>query len=123
MADGCCNGIRRTESAGFRDEEQAGMGACVDLGKGYARCNLANHRERGHSQRLTDPHSHISSGDHQASQHVLLDQLCYDLTEGKGYGTEALQLMVDYLFLTKEIHRVQANTDPQTRLVSTCWRK
>jgi RimJ/RimL family protein N-acetyltransferase len=32
---------------------------------------------------------------------------------GKGYGTEALQLMVDYLFLAKDIHRVQANTDPE----------
>jgi len=35
---------------------------------------------------------------------------------GKGYGTEALQLMVDYLFLAKEIHRVQANTDPENKV-------
>jgi RimJ/RimL family protein N-acetyltransferase len=35
--------------------------------------------------------------------------------QGKGYGTEALQLMVDYLFLGKEIHRVQANTDPENK--------
>jgi len=35
--------------------------------------------------------------------------------QGKGYGTEALQLMVDYLFLAKEIHRVQANTDPENK--------
>jgi ribosomal-protein-alanine N-acetyltransferase len=35
---------------------------------------------------------------------------------GKGYGTEALQLMVDYLFLAKEIHRVQANTDPENKI-------
>jgi ribosomal-protein-alanine N-acetyltransferase len=34
---------------------------------------------------------------------------------GKGYGTEALQLMVDYLFLAKDIHRVQANTDPENK--------
>jgi len=34
---------------------------------------------------------------------------------GKGYGTEALQLMVDYLFLAKEVHRVQANTDPENK--------
>ena len=34
---------------------------------------------------------------------------------GKGYGTEALQLMVDYLFLSKEIHRIQANTDPENK--------
>jgi RimJ/RimL family protein N-acetyltransferase len=35
--------------------------------------------------------------------------------QGKGLGTEALQLMVDYLFLAKEIHRVQANTDPENK--------
>ena len=35
---------------------------------------------------------------------------------GKGYGTEALQLMVDYLFLAKEIHRIQANTDPENEV-------
>jgi len=30
---------------------------------------------------------------------------------GKGFGTEALQIMVDYLFLSKEIMRIQAQTD------------
>jgi len=35
---------------------------------------------------------------------------------GKGYGTEALQLIVDYLFLATEIHRVQANTDPENKV-------
>lgn len=35
---------------------------------------------------------------------------------GKGYGTEALELMVDYLFLAKDIHRVQANTDPENKV-------
>lgn len=30
---------------------------------------------------------------------------------GKGYGTEAIQLMVDYLFLTKDIVRIQVSTD------------
>lgn len=29
----------------------------------------------------------------------------------KGYGTEAIQLMVDYLFLTKDIVRIQVSTD------------
>lgn len=28
----------------------------------------------------------------------------------KGYGTEAIRLMVDYLFLTKDIVRIQATT-------------
>ena len=30
---------------------------------------------------------------------------------GKGYGTEATQLMVDYLFLSKDTIRIQAQTD------------
>ncbi|HVP27234.1 MAG TPA: GNAT family protein [Candidatus Bathyarchaeia archaeon] len=30
---------------------------------------------------------------------------------GKGYGTEAVKIMVDYLFLSKDVTRVQACTD------------
>lgn len=30
---------------------------------------------------------------------------------GKGYGTEAIQLMVDHLFLTKDVVRIQVTTD------------
>lgn len=30
---------------------------------------------------------------------------------GKGYGTEAFKIMVDYLFLSRDIVRVQAHTD------------
>ena len=30
---------------------------------------------------------------------------------GKGYGTEALEIMVDYLFLSKDAMRIQAQTD------------
>jgi len=30
---------------------------------------------------------------------------------GKGYGTEAVEPMVDYLFLSKDITRIQAHTD------------
>jgi RimJ/RimL family protein N-acetyltransferase len=29
---------------------------------------------------------------------------------GKGYGAEATQLMIDYLFLSKEVTRIQAHT-------------
>ena len=32
---------------------------------------------------------------------------------GRGYGTEATQLMVDYLFLSKDTMRIQAQTDPR----------
>jgi RimJ/RimL family protein N-acetyltransferase len=30
---------------------------------------------------------------------------------GKGYGTEALKMMVDFVFLTKDANRIQAQTD------------
>ena len=30
---------------------------------------------------------------------------------GKGYGTEAVRILVDYLFLSKDIMRIQATTD------------
>jgi len=32
---------------------------------------------------------------------------------GKGYCTEAVQIMVDYLFLSKETVRIQASADPR----------
>jgi RimJ/RimL family protein N-acetyltransferase len=34
---------------------------------------------------------------------------------GKGYGTEAVQLMVDYLFLSKDVVRIQAFTDVRNK--------
>ena len=34
---------------------------------------------------------------------------------GKGYGSEAVQLMVDYLFLSKDIVRIQAETHPYNK--------
>ncbi len=47
----------------------------------------------------------------QPSQHVEVGYALLPRKKGKGYGTEALQIMVDYLFLTKDIMRVQATTD------------
>jgi RimJ/RimL family protein N-acetyltransferase len=34
---------------------------------------------------------------------------------GKGYGTEAIQLMIDYLFLSKDIVRIQAITNVRNK--------
>ena len=34
---------------------------------------------------------------------------------GKGYGTEAVRIMVDYLFLSKDIMRIQATTDERNK--------
>jgi RimJ/RimL family protein N-acetyltransferase len=34
---------------------------------------------------------------------------------GKGYGTEAVQLMVDYLFLSKDLARIQAIVDVRNK--------
>jgi RimJ/RimL family protein N-acetyltransferase len=43
----------------------------------------------------------------------LLEISCILVPEerGKGYGTEAVKLMVDYLFLSKDITRIQAHTN------------
>jgi len=35
--------------------------------------------------------------------------------KGKGYGSEAVQIMVDYLFLSRDIQRIQATTDPRNK--------
>ena len=51
----------------------------------------------------------------QSSGSITIGYAIEPAEHGKGYGTEALQLMVDYLFLAKEIHRVQANTDPDNK--------
>jgi len=45
-----------------------------------------------------------------------LMEIGYDLIpseRGKGYGTEAVKLLMDYLFLSKDIVRIQAQTDPR----------
>lgn len=47
----------------------------------------------------------------QPSQHVEVGYALIPKEKRKGYGTEALQIMVDYLFLTKDIMRIQATTD------------
>jgi ribosomal-protein-alanine N-acetyltransferase len=52
----------------------------------------------------------------QSSGSITIGYAIEPIEHGKGYGTEALQLMVDYLFLAKEIHRVQANTDPENKV-------
>lgn len=43
----------------------------------------------------------------------------YDIVpseRGKGYGTEAVQIMVDYLFLSKDIVRIQAVTNAENEV-------
>lgn len=45
-------------------------------------------------------------------------EIGYDIIpaeRGKGYGTEATRLIVDYLFLTKDVHRIQAITDTRNK--------
>ena len=42
---------------------------------------------------------------------------------GKGYGSEAVQLMVDCLFLTKDTVRIQAETHPQNKASSKVLEK
>ena len=49
------------------------------------------------------------SGMMEIGYHIVSDE------RGKGYGTEAVQLMVDYLFLSQNIVRIQAITDVRNR--------
>lgn len=45
-----------------------------------------------------------------------LTEIGYSLVpneRGKGYGIEAVKIMVEYLFLSKDIVRIQAKTDPR----------
>lgn len=51
-------------------------------------------------------------------QPVRLMEMGYDIVASerrKGYGTEAVQLIVDYLFLSKDIERIQAMTDVRNK--------
>jgi len=49
----------------------------------------------------------MKSGDSTCIGYLLLSE-----ERGKGYGSEAVQIMVDYLFLHKDIVRIQAETHP-----------
>lgn len=49
---------------------------------------------------------------HPASKQLELSYTLIPSERGKGYGTEALGMMVDFLFLTKDTVRIQAQTDP-----------
>ena len=50
---------------------------------------------------------------HPASKQLEIGYTLVPSERGKGYCTEALEIMVDYLFLSKEIIRIQAQTDPR----------
>ncbi|MFW9830476.1 MAG: GNAT family N-acetyltransferase [Candidatus Thorarchaeota archaeon] len=52
--------------------------------------------------------AHFLSSGHRAIGYALLPS-----ERGQGYGTESVLIMVDYLFLTKNIVRIQAETHPQ----------
>ena len=46
-------------------------------------------------------------------QHVVIGYKLVPGERNKGYGTEAVEIMVDYLFLSKNIVRIQADTNPR----------
>ena len=48
---------------------------------------------------------------HPAGKHLEIGYSLVPSERGKGYGTEAVEIVVDYLFLSKDIMRVQACTD------------
>jgi ribosomal-protein-alanine N-acetyltransferase len=60
----------------------------------------------------------IGSITHWFAQPERFLEIGYDIVRserGKGYGTEAVQLMVDYLFLSKDAVRIQAFTDVRNK--------
>ncbi|HUL39485.1 MAG TPA: GNAT family protein [Methanomassiliicoccales archaeon] len=50
---------------------------------------------------------------HPASRQLEVGYTFIPSERGKGYGTEALEIMVDFIFLTKDAVRLQAQTDPR----------
>jgi len=50
---------------------------------------------------------------HPASRQLEIGYSLVPTERGKGYCTEATRLMVDYLFLSKDTMRIQAQTDPR----------
>ena len=60
----------------------------------------------------------IGDINHRLNQPYRMMEIVYSLipTErGKGYGTEAVQLVVDYLFLSKDLVRIHAITDTRNK--------
>ena len=52
-----------------------------------------------------------SIGHHPAGKLVEIGYAIIPSERGKGYCSEAVKIMVDYLFLSKDIGRIQAHTD------------
>jgi RimJ/RimL family protein N-acetyltransferase len=50
---------------------------------------------------------------HPAERQLEIGYSLVPSERGKGYGSEAVKIMVDYLFLSKETMRIQAQTDPR----------
>ena len=46
-------------------------------------------------------------------EHQFIGYIVHPDSRGKGFCTEAVEIMVDYLFLSKNIVRVQAETNPE----------
>ena len=51
----------------------------------------------------------------QPSRHVEIGYCVIPKERGKGYCSEAVQIIVDYLFLSKDIVRIQAGTDVRNK--------
>jgi len=60
----------------------------------------------------------IGLTNHRLIKHYEWTEITYGLSpneRGKGYGTEAVQLVVDYLFLSKDLARIQAIADVRNK--------
>jgi len=59
----------------------------------------------------------------QSSGSITIGYALMPSEQGKGYGTKALQLMVDYLFLPKRYVESKRTLIQKTRPVNVYWRK
>lgn len=50
---------------------------------------------------------------HSRRAHYKIGYIIHQSERGKGYCTEAVKMLVDYLFLAKDIVRIQAQTNPR----------
>lgn len=68
-----------------------------------------------HRKERWDKNSFIIHYTVQPSDRIEIGYALVPCEMGKGYGTEAAQIMVDYLFLSKDIMRIQATTDTRNK--------
>jgi RimJ/RimL family protein N-acetyltransferase len=92
----------------------------TDFGRRFAYLDASQSSPRDFKMFIIQKKDGTKIGDihHGLNQPHELMEIHYWLVQkerNKGYATEAVQLMVDYLFLSKELTRIQAITDVRNK--------